>query len=935
MIIVRKKYINRSMKFIFKILAIFLFTTKIFASTEQIGVIGFVIGEVFNQKGEKLNVGDSIFFGDTISASDGAKSQLMFIDQTVMTIGAKTELTIDEFIFDPAENTGKLLTTIKSGSVKILTGKISEINPKNLEVKTPAGTIGTRGTEFKASVDPETTQSKILLVGPGPNNQLELRPGSVEVSNEFGTVTLDQPYLYTELTQNLAPTKAVIIPQVELQKFQELEVEPQAPGSTEATSEEGETLLAEGEELLNEEEIKDIVKSEMFAEGEDEGNLVMDTLVAALAKGDGGITAQMLGKSFMTSGNSRRVAAGDLPKGMKLNSPEALIFMEDKAMQELEKVMLVSARVKDVKYVPSKFNQFSGFDDIRVPILNDKTGEVVFLDMGNIDFKPQALPAGFDPDARPSFMPRKPEQIFLKGKGDNDNVFINFDEGQFFEEVIDPEMEVLDAKYMDAIEAGASQEEIEAIFTEMDQVTQKVDEVMVAIDMSRIQTEFMPVGIKLDIFSKEELSKKQDSFLFDANQYSKSWNEAEKGKVAIFQIDGSVDFVDKKEAFAAREAVDKAYETDFAEAFPEIFRAEKKAEALMIQTDKEADQLYAQMNQLMESGASDEEMGALFEKIDNQRAAAYLEVDNAFQEVTLTEMKTNLLMVAEEAASLKSEITQAKKSGRINGVNVSKEEIADAEEEVALLDMEVQTGRADFAEEVRYASQEMQMMQMQMEQVEQYYGEPKYYDLGNQLEQFAIGTTTYADLNQVSSGSDKYYGQQTDLKIVTAGSNAYYAAVGEVAGNFTATTIIDYSSRTVTQGADITVSKLGQNTTSRTFNVSTGHDYTLGYGDVKPTASYNVSGDDTWNAVASGGATSLTGSVSTAATDDTTYVEQSTAANTHYLVTVSSDIQNTSTQVAAGTVQTTVTVESEQDISGINISNKASGTDSAVSKYSK
>tara|TARA_B110000503_G_scaffold67968_1_gene106304 strand:- start:18584 stop:19462 length:879 start_codon:yes stop_codon:yes gene_type:complete len=292
-------------------------------------------------------------------------------------------------------------------------------------------------------------------------------------------------------------------------------------------------------------------------------------------------------------------------------------------------------------------------------------------------------------------------------------------------------------------------------------------------------------------------------------------------------------------------------------------------------------------------------------------------------------------MVAEEAASLKSEITQAKKSGRINGVNVSKEEIADAEEEVALLDMEVQTGRADFAEEVRYASQEMQMMQMQMEQVEQYYGEPKYYDLGNQLEQFAIGTTTYADLNQVSSGSDKYYGQQTDLKIVTAGSNAYYAAVGEVAGNFTATTIIDYSSRTVTQGADITVSKLGQNTTSRTFNVSTGHDYTLGYGDVKPTASYNVSGDDTWNAVASGGATSLTGSVSTAATDDTTYVEQSTAANTHYLVTVSSDIQNTSTQVAAGTVQTTVTVESEQDISGINISNKASGTDSAVSKYSK
>ena len=47
----------------------------------------------------------------------------MFIDQTVMTIGSKTELTIDEFIFDPAENTGKLLTTIKGRKICFMGGK--------------------------------------------------------------------------------------------------------------------------------------------------------------------------------------------------------------------------------------------------------------------------------------------------------------------------------------------------------------------------------------------------------------------------------------------------------------------------------------------------------------------------------------------------------------------------------------------------------------------------------------------------------------------------------------------------------------------------------------------------------------------------------------------------------------------------------------------
>ena len=688
----------------------------------------------------------------------------------------------------------------------------------------------------------------------------------------------------------------------------------------------------------------------------------------------------------MTSGNTRRVAAGDLPEGMELNSPEALIFMEDKEMQELEKVMLVSARVKDVKYVPSKFNQFSNFDDIRVPILNEETGDVVFLDMGNIDFKPQVMPAGFNPDAGPSFMPRVPEQLFLKGEEGKDNVFINFDEGKFFETVIDPQMEALDAKYMDAVEAGASQEEIETIFSEMDNVMQKADEAMVAIDMGRMQTDFTPVGMKLDIFSAEEFTKEQDGFLFDANQYSESWNEAEEGKVAIFQIDGSVNFVDEKEAFAAREAVDNTYEKDFAEAFPEVFKAQKRAEKLAVQAETNTAKLYAEMNQLMQTGASDEEMKSFSAKIVGREQVYAQAIDAAYQEVTLIEMRADVLMVVEEAASLKFEIDQAKKTGMINGVKVSKEEIADAENEVALLEMKVQADNEKFVTEVKMASSdlfasqeiksmnktqlgtpemqmmeteiegvkvllnipemqkmaigetpEMQMMAMEMLQIKQYYVPMQMMGRAafEQKDQFIIGTTTYSDLNQVSSGSDKYYGNQTDLLIVTAGSGADNSVkdAGQVAGNFKATTTIDYSNRTVTQGAEITVNKLGKNTTSRSFNVETGHDYSMQLsGQAKPIASYNVSGDDNSNAVESGGATSLTGAVSTLATDGTTYVEQSTAANTHYLVTVSSDIQNTSGQVAAGTVQTTVTVESEQAASGSNISNKASGTDSPATK---
>ena len=91
------------MKLFFKTLIIFIFATQSFASSEQIGVIGFVIGNVFNQKGEELKVGDPIYFGDTISASDGAKSQLLFIDETVMTIGSDTKLTCLLYTSDAAD----------------------------------------------------------------------------------------------------------------------------------------------------------------------------------------------------------------------------------------------------------------------------------------------------------------------------------------------------------------------------------------------------------------------------------------------------------------------------------------------------------------------------------------------------------------------------------------------------------------------------------------------------------------------------------------------------------------------------------------------------------------------------------------------------------------------------------------------------------------
>ena len=510
------RYKKSILKLLLKILFFFyLLTNHVVAS--EIGVIGFVIGNAFNQDGKKLNVGDPIFYGDSIKTDESGKSQIMFLDQTVMTIGSSTELIIDEFVYDPENTDGKLLSTIKSGSIKILTGKISEKNPENLVVDTPAGTIGTRGTEFKAAIDPETSKSQILLIGPGPKNSLGLRPGAVEVANEAGSVLLDKPYLFTEVSQNNAPREPVIIPQSELKKFQELEIEDDQPITENNEAGDSETELAENEE----DEISKIIKAEIFEEGESLGDLVLETMVAALSKDDGGITAQMLGKSFINSGQTipKELVSDDvktkLPEGIDLNSPEADEFFENELQNEIEKVMLVSSRIEGVAYIPSEFDQLSpGLGNIKVPIINDETGDVVFLGMGDINFQPQF--SGLEGEDN-SNQPSSPEQLILKGQED---IAIDLGSGEFFEQKIDPQI-----KAVKVIEVAALKS-------------------------------LLGNALEIDILSNEEFLKTRKSFLFNSQDYANSWIKAvSQGLVPVFDLDGSVDYLSEEEAIIAQSRI--------------------------------------------------------------------------------------------------------------------------------------------------------------------------------------------------------------------------------------------------------------------------------------------------------------------------------------------------------------------------------------------
>ena len=161
-------------------------------NTDFIGVIGAAVGEITNQNNEKLSNGSKIFFGDTVVSNNNSNAQILFLDQTILTLGEDTELTIDEFIYDPNSHDGSFVSNVKSGTVKFITGQISKKNPENLEVKFPSGTLGARGTEFIVLAE-NKNESTVVLLGPGPENSLGMIPGNLILSDGISSVNITNP----------------------------------------------------------------------------------------------------------------------------------------------------------------------------------------------------------------------------------------------------------------------------------------------------------------------------------------------------------------------------------------------------------------------------------------------------------------------------------------------------------------------------------------------------------------------------------------------------------------------------------------------------------------------------------------------------------------------------------------------------------------------
>ena len=112
------------------------------AAATDIGVAAAVKNDV-KGSGGALNVGSRVFQNDVVTTGVESLAQLMFLDETTLSIGPKSEVKLDKFVFDPSKGGGNVIFSATKGAFRFITGSQ---DPRHYEIKTPVATIGVRGT---------------------------------------------------------------------------------------------------------------------------------------------------------------------------------------------------------------------------------------------------------------------------------------------------------------------------------------------------------------------------------------------------------------------------------------------------------------------------------------------------------------------------------------------------------------------------------------------------------------------------------------------------------------------------------------------------------------------------------------------------------------------------------------------------------------------
>ncbi|MBI1363297.1 MAG: hypothetical protein GC134_04880 [Proteobacteria bacterium] len=157
---------------------------------------GVVSGSLTDGKSKSaLKKDDAVFQNQIITTGPDGFVEIVFVDESVLSIGRNAEVTLDTFVYDPAKGKGETVFELTRGVFRFLSGAIGKAVPQNVKYKTPTSTIGIRGS------------GAVVDVASSGATRVVLTHCCVDVASGGGKRALQEPLTYTiVLDKNSAPT---------------------------------------------------------------------------------------------------------------------------------------------------------------------------------------------------------------------------------------------------------------------------------------------------------------------------------------------------------------------------------------------------------------------------------------------------------------------------------------------------------------------------------------------------------------------------------------------------------------------------------------------------------------------------------------------------------------------------------------------------------
>ena len=168
------------------LLGFILFTTTASANAMQaIGTITELTGNISKTTPtsvKNLQKGDEIFLNDELKTATDSRTTITFIDETSFALGENTNLTVDDYVYDPENDTKNTPEfTVTKVVFHYISGLISKNENPDTKINLDFGSISIRGTQiWRDMIDGKN----------GMTCRVYVEDGQADVFNTHGKVTL-------------------------------------------------------------------------------------------------------------------------------------------------------------------------------------------------------------------------------------------------------------------------------------------------------------------------------------------------------------------------------------------------------------------------------------------------------------------------------------------------------------------------------------------------------------------------------------------------------------------------------------------------------------------------------------------------------------------------------------------------------------------------